>query len=61
MKRKVISMQTVVVTENDPDAPGGSYWMLKRTALCDDGTMWYLGQNDRYQDEWKRLPDVPED
>lgn len=61
MPRKVIALQTVVVNTNDPDAPGGSYWQLMRTALCDDGSMWWFGRDEDWKDVWHRLPDVPQD
>lgn len=60
MKRKVISLQTSVVTENDEDAPGGSYWMLRYTALCDDGSMWRGFANEIGDDVWVRIADIPE-
>lgn len=60
MPRKAIAMHSVVVNTNEPDAPGGSYWEIRSFALCDDGSMWRLGEDDRYQDAWIRLPDMPQ-
>jgi hypothetical protein len=54
MSRKVIALETTLITQPEPEAPGGSYWILRRTALCDDGTMW-----EYYGNAWHELEPIP--
>lgn len=54
MNRKIVQIASTSPADVDhPSVP-----VTLTTALCDDGTVWCIGDSD---ESWRQLPDIPQE